>query len=81
MKFKIALTLFTAMLLSSCQKDLLVQDGAVQTRPQIDESKYFTPSAAYLASLDAYSRKPATTNQRIILVSALSSLMAQMKTS
>jgi nitrous oxidase accessory protein NosD len=57
MKFKIALTLFTATLLSSCQKDLLVQD-AVQTRTQIDESKYFTPSAAYLASLDAYSRKP-----------------------
>jgi nitrous oxidase accessory protein NosD len=57
MKFKIALTLFVATLLSSCQKDLLVQD-AVQTHQQIDESKYFTPSAAYLASLDAYSRKP-----------------------
>jgi nitrous oxidase accessory protein NosD len=58
MKFKIALYLFAATLLSSCQKDLLVQDGAVQTQPQVDESKYFTPSAAYLASLDAYARKP-----------------------
>jgi nitrous oxidase accessory protein NosD len=58
MKFRIALTLFAATLLSSCQKDLLVQDAAVQTPPQIDESKYFTPSAAYLASLDAFARKP-----------------------
>jgi hypothetical protein len=58
MKFKIALCLFAATLIYSCQKDLIVQEG-VQSH-QIDESKYFTPSAAYLASLNAFSRQPET---------------------
>jgi hypothetical protein len=58
MKFKIAWCLFSAALMSSCQKDLIiVQDAAVPTQ-QVEESHYFTPSAAYLATLDAYGRKP-----------------------
>jgi nitrous oxidase accessory protein NosD len=56
MKFKMTLLLFIATLMSSCQKDILVQDGAQALH--IDESKYFTPSAAYLAGLDAFARKP-----------------------
>jgi nitrous oxidase accessory protein NosD len=58
MKFKIALTLFVATLLCSCQKDILMQDDAAISTHQVDESQYFTPSAAYLATLDAYGRKP-----------------------
>jgi Periplasmic copper-binding protein (NosD) len=58
MKFKIALTLFVATLLCSCQKDIIVQDDAAISTHQVDESHYFTPSAAYLATLDAYGRKP-----------------------
>jgi hypothetical protein len=58
MKFKIALTLFVATLLCSCQKDIIVQDDAAISTHQVDESQYFTPSAAYLATLDAYGRKP-----------------------
>lgn len=65
MKFKIALTLFVATLLSSCQKDLLVQDAAVQMLPQVVESQYFTPTTAYLTNLDSYARKPETALQNV----------------
>jgi nitrous oxidase accessory protein NosD len=56
MKFNNTLILFAALLMSSCQKDLDLQDAS--GAKQADESTYFTPSASYLASLDALGRKP-----------------------
>lgn len=60
-KLPFSLCLFASMLLySSCQKDLAVQDV-----PQFktDESPYYKPSEAYLASLDALSRPSEVSNR------------------